>query len=294
MKMVYTMDELNEVMLMINIGEFNTMKIARQTGQGYYLDAGTGRLGDDVLLPRDIEQAEDLDVGQEVNAFIYKDSDDRIIATLKKPKSTVGEIALLKVVSVTKIGAFIDIGLEKDVLVPIKEQNYKLEIGSEYLFYIYVDKTGRLAATTHIDKYLENSRFYRIGDEVSGICYGFQTNGSAMVAVDNKYRGIILKNEYFTHIKPGEKLTLRIKKFYEDDKMALTPRKAPVDERLELQNTIFEYLKCHNGFMPYNDKTSPEVIKKVFHQSKKYFKNALGGLMKQGLIKQDEKGTYLK
>lgn len=277
---------------MIKIGEFNIMKVLKKTEKGCYLDGGRGN--DPVFLSETGVQGQSLEAGQEVKAFIYRDSEDKITATLKIPKATAGSMAYLKVVSVTKIGAFIDIGLERDVFVPIKEQNYKLHVDGEYLFYIYVDKTGRLAATTGIDKYLENSRHYRIGDELEGICYGFQTNGSAMIAVDNKYRGIILKNEYYTRINPGDKLSLRVKKFYEDDKMALTPRKAPVDERLQLQDAILEYLKSHKGFMPYNDKTSPEVIYKTFHQSKKYFKNALGGLMKQGLITQDEKGTYLK
>lgn len=277
---------------MINIGGLNLMKVAKKVNTGYYLESKEA--GEDVLLPKSGMTERELEIGNEVEAFIYKDSDGRMMASLMQPKAVTGDIAQLRVVSVTKIGAFVDIGIEKDVLVPLKEQNYKLEEGHEYLFHIYVDKTGRLAATTAVDKYLENSRVYRIGDEVSGICYGFQTNGSAMIAVDNKYRGVILKNEYFTAIRPGEKLTLRIKKFYDDDKMALTPRKAAVDERLELQDTILEYLKNHNGFMPYNDDTSPEVIRKVFKQSKKYFKNALGGLMKQGLITQNEKGTRLR
>lgn len=279
---------------MINIGEFNRMKVLKRSGSKCYLLTLNGKEDSEVPMPDTGVTEIALTVGDEVNAFIYKDSEDKLVATLKEPKARVGEIALLQAVSVTKIGAFIDIGIDRDVFVPIKEQSYKLEVGREYLFYIYVDKTQRLAATTNIDKYLESSRYYRVGDEVTGICYGFQTNGSAMIAVDNKYRGVILKNEYFSAIKIGEKLNLRIKKFYEDDKMALTPRKAAVDERLELQDIILEYLKNHKGFMPYNDKTSPETINKVFHQSKKYFKNALGGLMKQGLIIQDEKGTRLK
>jgi Uncharacterized protein conserved in bacteria len=278
---------------MINIGIYNLMKVVRISGHGYYIDAGAGKAGDDVLLPKNSTAGQTLSLGEEVSAFIYRDSEDRIIATLRKPKAVVGDIALLKVVSVTKIGAFVDIGIERDVLVPLKEQSYKLVVGGEYIFYIYVDKTGRLAATTYIEKHLENASQYRVGDEVIGMCYGFQTNGSVMVAVDNRYRGIILKNEYFYPIKPGEKLSLRIKKFYEDDKMALTPRKAPMDERLEMQDNILKYLREHDGFMPYNDKSSPEIIKEVFHQSKKYFKNALGGLMKQNLITQDDHGTYL-
>ncbi|NMM62895.1 DNA-binding protein [Clostridium sp. P21] len=289
---------------MVNIGEFNTLKVVREADFGYYLDAGTGRTSDDILLPTKSALEKELSIGDEVNAFIYRDSKDRIIATLKEPLATVGEIAYLKVVSKTKIGSFIDFGMERDIFVPMKEQLYTLEIGNYYLFYIYLDKTNRIAATTDIDRYLEdldveepdeivNSK-YRVGDEVTGIVYGFQTNGSAMVAIDNVYRGVILRNEYFVDFKEGYELKLRIKKIYEDGKIGLTPRKRAAEERTELQENIVQYLKKHNGSMPFNDKSSPEDIKKVFHESKNYFKNALGGLMKQGIIEQDQEGTRLK
>jgi uncharacterized protein len=278
---------------LINIGDFNNLKIARKTGFGYYLDAETGRMGDDILLPLGNTEGVDFESGDEVSAFIYRDSSDRIVATLKKPEAKVGDIAYLKVVSKTKIGSFISIGLERDVFVPLKEENFKLEPGKSYLFYIYVDKTGRLAATTFIDRYLLPSENYNIGDEVLATAYGYQTNGSVMMAVENKYIGVILRNEYFSPIVPGEKVSVRIKKIYEDGKLGLTPRKAAPVERKELEDKILEYLESHDGFMPFNDKSSPEEIKEVFHESKNYFKNALGGLMKQRLITQDEEGTRL-
>lgn len=284
---------------MISIGKFNTLKIVRKSSFGYYLDAQTGKTKDDILLPKSNDTENLLSVGDEVNAFIYKDSKDRIIATLNTPKATVESIAYLKTASNTSFGSFIDIGLERDVLVPLSEQKYPLLPEKYYLFYIYLDKTNRIAATTDIDKHLttiteEGTPKYVLGSEVTGIVYGFQTNESAMVAVDNIYKGIILKNEYYTNIYPGDNLTLRIKNIYEDGKMSLTPRKTPKYERISLEESILNYLKDHNGFMPYNDKSSPEDIKRVFHESKNYFKNALGGLMKRRLITQDEKGTTLK
>lgn len=278
---------------MINIGDYNNLKVARQTGFGFYLDAGTGKLGDDILLPQGNLNGEEIQVGNEVNAFIYRDSDDRLVATLRNPAAKVGDIAYLRVVSKTKIGTFVDFGLERDIFVPIKEENYKLEPGKSYLFYIYVDKTGRLAATTFIDKYLVPNDIYAVGVEVPGTVYGYQTNGSVMVAVENRCRGVILKNEYFASITPGEVINLRVKKIYEDGKLGLTPRKAASEERQELEHKILDYLKEQNGFMPFNDKSSPEEIKEVFHESKNYFKNALGGLMKKRLIVQDEHGTRL-
>lgn len=289
---------------MINIGEFNNLKVVRTAEFGYYLDAGTGNTSDDVLLPNKSALGKELSIGDEVNAFIYRDSKDRIIATLKAPLATVGDIAYLKVEGKTNFGSFVNFGLERDILVPFKEQEYPLKEGNKYLFYIYLDKTGRIAATADVDKHLENldvenleeiqQSQYRVGDDVTGIVYGFQTNESAMIAVDNNYRGVILHNEYFTELKEGCELKLRIKKIYEDGKLGLTPRKKPVDERLELQEQILEYIKKQDGFMPFNDKSSPEEIKRVFKQSKNYFKNALGGLMKRGLVVQDEKGTRLK
>ncbi len=289
---------------MINIGEYNILKVVRKAEFGYYLDADTGNTSDDVLLPNKSALEKEISIGDEVKAFIYRDSKDRVIATLKEDLITVGDIAYLKVVSKSNIGSFVDFGMERDIFVPMKEQNYKIDIGNYYLFYIYLDKTARIAATTDIDKYLENLNVenpeeivegsYRVGDEITGIVYGFQTNGSAMIAVDNLYRGVILRNEYFVDIKEGYELKLRVKKIYEDGKLGLTPRKKAVDERTELQEKIVQYLKKHDGFMPFNDKSSPTDIKKVFQESKNYFKNALGGLMKQGIIEQDENGTKLK
>lgn len=282
-----------EVVLLIKIGEYNTMLVARRSGAGYYLSGPDAGTNDEIFMSNKNAMEEELKIGSNIEVFVYRDSEDKLTAALIKPLAKIGDIAFLKVVSNTSIGAFVDIGLDRDVLVPRKEQVHRLEVGRKYLFYIYLDKTGRLAASEDIDKHLKNNEVYRVGDEVSGIIYGFQPNGSAMAAIENKYRGVILKNEYYTNLKPGDELNLRIKKFYEDGKMALTPRKAAKDERLALEETILKYLKNHDGYMPYNDKSSPDSIREVFHESKNYFKNALGGLMKQGLIEQDENGTRL-
>lgn len=279
---------------MIKIGDYNMLNIEKITDHGYYLKVEEEDIKR-ILLPYSSVENKDMSIGDEITVFIYRDSSDRLIATTKEPLAKVGELSYLKVVSNTKIGTFIDFGLERDILVPMKERAYLLEDEKQYLFYIYLDKTGRIAATTYIDKYLstETETEYNIGDEVSGIVYGFQTNGSAMIAVDNKFRGVILKNEYFDRLITGEMLNLRVIKIYEDGKLGLTPRKGAVIEKTVLEDTILEYLKVHDGAMPYNDKSSPEEITKVFHESKNYFKNALGGLMKKKLIVQDGNGTRL-
>lgn len=279
---------------MIKIGEYNSLTVVRKADFGYFLDAKTGRSDDDLLLPNSNTLGQSLNVGDEIEVFVYRDSKDRPVATLKKPLAQAFDVAYLKVVSSTPMGAFADFGLDRDVFIPMKEQKYPLHEGNSYLLYLYIDKTGRIAATTEVDRALSTESEYKVGDEVTGIVYGFQTNGSVMVAVDGRYRGVILKNEYFTEMQPGFEVKLRVKKIYEDGKLGLTPRGRAVEERTQLEDEIMKYLEKHGGEMPYNDKSSPDDIRKVFNQSKNYFKNALGGLMKKGLVTQDENGTKLK
>jgi predicted RNA-binding protein (virulence factor B family) len=279
---------------MVNIGDINNLKVVRRAEFGYYLDAETGNSSDDILLPMKSTLGRALNIDDEVEAFVYRDTSDRLISTLKRPLAKVGDLAYLKVVDITTIGSFIDIGLERDILVPFKEENYKLETGRKYLFYIYLDKTERLAATTFIDRYLHDTNSYNVDDEVEGTVYGFQDNGSIMLAIEDIYRAVILRKECYTSVAPGDRLKVRVKKYYEDGKMDVTSRKPRLEERDEVQEQVLEYLKKCNGSMPYNDKSSPDDIKKVFQTSKNTFKRALGGLMKSDLIVQDEEGTRLK
>lgn len=275
------------------VGQYIKMKVARKLDFGYYLDAKTGNMDDDIFLPIKSPDKE-LNIGDEIEVFIYKDSEDRIIATAKKPLAKAGDIAYLEVVAKTKFGAFADFGLERDIFVPFKEQAYNLEVGNRYLFYVYVDNTNRLAATTYIEDYLETTEDYKTGDHVEAVAYEMQESDNVLVAIDNKYKGIVLKKEYYNNIEMGEKLELRVKKYYEDGRISLTPRENGKTERNELEKDIVEYLKEHDGFMRYNDKSKPEDIERVFHSSKRYFKESLGGLMKKDVIYQDEEGTRLK
>ena len=280
---------------MIKIGDYNNLCVKRKTDFGYFLDGKTDNSKDDILLHKKLANKNKLEIGDFVNAFIYIDSEGRKTATLIPPKAKVNEINYLKVVAHTKIGSFIDVGLQKDILVPFKAKTYDIEKGNRYLFYIYLDKTGRLAATTDIDPYLETNHNYKIGDTVSGIVYGFQTNNSANVCVDKKYVGVILHNEYFTKLKEGDILEeLKVIKIYEDGKLGLTPRKERKEELDNLEVSILSYLEGNDNFMRFNDKTSPEEIETVFNTSKKNFKRALGVLMKKDIIYLDENGTYKK
>lgn len=274
---------------MIKVGKYNLLKVVRERDFGFFLSDGK----EDVLLPkRNLKK--DIKVDETIEAFIYRDSEDRLVATLNTPLVTVDEIAYLEVKSVTNIGAFVDIGLERDVLVPLKEQKYDIKAGKSYLFRLYVDKTNRLAATLNIEYDLSSESPYNVGDEVSAVVYGFSSVGSALVAVDNKFKGIILKNEFFKFLTQGEQLAGKVRRIYEDGTLGLSLRLHTIKEEKEsLETTIINYLKANNNSMPYNDTSSPEDIRRAFHTSKNYFKKALGGLMKKRLIVQSQSGTQL-
>ena len=275
---------------MIHIGEYNNLKVDRKTEFGYYLQDDSKN---SVLLPNGLLDGNTVDIGDEVEVFVYNDSKDRPIATFKKPLITVGEIAYLKIVSVSEFGAFADMGLERDIFIPLKEQKFKLLKGKSYLLYAYVDKTGRLAATTYVDAYMEIGEGYKVDDTVEVITYGKGGEKTIRVAIDGKYQAIILGNEHYKDIYPGDKLTVRVKRIYEDGVIGVTPRRKRLDERDVLKKEILKRLESNGGFIPYNDKTSSEIIREEFNTSKNYFKMALGGLMKEGKIKQNSEGTEL-
>lgn len=280
---------------LIKLGEYNKLKVKRKAEFGYFLDGCTGDSNDDVLLHNRLVGKNTIEVGDEVEVFIYKDSEGRLAATMNYPKCAVGDIAYLKVVAHTQIGSFVDVGLPKDILVPFKAQKYEMTKGNRYLFYIYVDKTGRLAATTDIFPYLSVESPYNVGDTVEGVVYGFQTNNSATICVDNKFDAVILTNEYFTELNIGDKLeNLKVIKVYEDGRLGLTPRGERKDELEVLERAIMSYMEGNDGYMRFNDKSSPEDIATVFNSSKKNFKRSLGVLMKKGLVLQNTEGTFLK
>lgn len=278
---------------MVELGKVNTLKVLRSCEFGFYLDGQGDTSSDDILIPTNSIIGQ-IKVDDEVEAFIYKDSKDRHIATMKSVKAQVGDVAYLEVVDKSSIGAFINIGLERDVFVPFKESVYELEVGKSYLFYLYVDKTNRIAATTKVDSHLHDTTHYNIGEEVEGVVYGRHTNGNLVIALENIFRGIILRSEYFNDIAMGEIVKVRVKKYFDDGKVEVTARKPRLDEMGELEEVILNYLKKNRGSMSFNDKSSPTDIKKYFKASKNGFKRALGALMKKGLIEQDVTGTRLK
>lgn len=278
----------------MNIGKYNVLEVKREKDFGFYLSDNDNK---EVLLPKSMTENMNVKIGDKLEVFVYRDSKDRPIATFKKPLVTVGDVGYLKVVFQTEFGAFVDFGLDRDIFVPLKEQRFKLHTGSKYLFYIYLDKTGRLAATTEVADYIlnamEEEKEFNVGDEVIAQVYSKSANGTVYVAVDSKYKGLVLPNEYYMEVYPGTEMKLRVKRIYEDGVIGLTPRNTRLNERDKLKEDILKYLKKNGGFMPFNDKSNPEEIKKVFNTSKNYFKMALGGLMKEGKIVQEKEGTKL-
>ncbi|MGL4850708.1 MAG: CvfB family protein [Clostridium sp.] len=277
---------------MIKVGKYNKVKVNKEREFGFFL---IDEQGDEVLLPKILAKGSKLSIGDELEVFVYIDSTDRMVATMKKPIITVGEVGHLEVVSESPFGTFLNNGIEKDLFVPMREQRYKLLKGKKYLIYAYIDKTGRLAGTTEIDDYLDMAEedMFKVDEAVSCVTYARSGGETLKVCIEGKYRGIILGNEHNDIIYPGETVEARVKRVYEDGVIGLSTRKKRLDAREEIRENILNYLEKHGGFMVFNDKSNPEDIKEVFKTSKNYFKMALGGLMKEGKIKQSSEGTEL-
>ncbi|WP_195970809.1 S1 RNA-binding domain-containing protein [Clostridium thermobutyricum] len=277
---------------MIEVGKYNKLVVSKERDFGFFLK---DERGEEVLLPKSLLDGNTINLEDEVEVFVYLDSSDRRVATMKKPIITVGEVGYLEVVSQSSFGAFCNNGLEKDLFVPIREQRFKLLDGKKYLIHAYIDKTGRIAGTTEVDGYLDVAEegSFKVDDVVSCITYARSGGETLKVAIDGKYRGIILGNEHDEVIYPGDTVEARVKRIYEDGVIGLSTRKKRLDAREEIKEKILSYLKKNNGFMEFNDKSNPEDIKREFKTSKNYFKMALGGLMKEGRIEQGPEGTKL-
>lgn len=274
---------------MIEIGKIQTLKIANFTSFGAYLDAGTGVRHDNILLP--IKQLpEDAKEGDELEVFIYRDSEERLIATRKKPLAQLGELAYLKVTAKTQIGAFLDIGLERGLFLPFHEQKFPIQMGKGYLVKVYLDKSQRLSATTEIYEYLKADTPYQKNDKVTGTVYSINPEIGAFVAVDNKYMGLIPVNEYFSELHEGDQIEARVIRVREDGKLDLSPRELSYMQMDKDTLKILQGIKDHEGFLALNDKSSPVEIESRLHMSKAAFKRALGKLLKENKVTQTDGG----
>ena len=277
---------------MIQIGKFQSLPVSRLVSIGAFLSAGTGNDSDDVLLPNN-QVPPQTNVGDVLEVFIYRDSEDRLIATRQKPYIQVGELANLKVVAMTDIGAFLDWGLEKDLFLPFREQKTLVREGKRYLVAAYLDKQDRICATTDIEKYLLTESPFKKDDIVRGSVFSVKPDFGAFVAIENKYLGFIPKSEYFTSLHAGEQLELRVAVVRDDGKITLSPRQVAYKQIENDVALILRQLEDNNGVLPVNDDSHPGAIKRHLQLSKKAFKRALGRLLKIKRVEQIEGGIRL-
>lgn len=271
------------------IGKIQNLKIVNFTSFGAYLDAGTGVRQDNILLPGK-QLPEGAREGDELEVFIYRDSQDRLIATRRKPLAQVDDLAYLEVTAKTKIGAFLDIGLERGLFLPFREQRYSVQVGKRYLVYVYLDKSQRLCATTDIDKYLVTDSPYRKNDKVRGTVYGVNREIGAFAAVENRYQGLVLRNEYFQDLREGDLVEARVIKVREDGKLDLSLRELSYVQMDQDALKILQEIKNNAGFLRLNDKSGPEEIQDLLQMSKGAFKRALGKLLKEKKVVQTDDG----
>lgn len=273
---------------MIELGKIQELEVVRIKEFGVYLsDDKKSRAS--VLLPKK-QVPPGTKEGDRLSVFIYKDSEDRLIATVSLPKLQVGECAVLEVKDISRIGAFLDMGLEKDLLLPFKEQRHPVQKGEKCLVALYVDKSGRLAATMDVYSHMRSDPPYGTDDKVSGRIYEINEKLGAFVAVDYKYYGLIPRKEMFGHFQEGDEVTCRVTKVREDGKLDLSPReKAHIQMNTDTRQ-VMKMIEEYGGSLPFNDKASPEKIGKELHMSKNAFKRAAGRLLKEGKIRITETG----
>lgn len=279
-------------------GQIQKLQIIKEVPMGMYLSLPeTLRESDQakelILLPKG-EIPEDACLDDLIDVFIYKDSEDRRIATTLKPALTLGEFAYLKVVSVTSIGAFLSWGLKKDLFLPFKEQTHRVKEGDTILVSLYLDKSERLAATMRLYNLLSTDSDYRAEASVTGTVYDISDKFGAFVAVDNKYSALIPSNELFKDIKVGDRIHARVKEVKPDGKLTLSIREKAHFQMDKDCMIVMEHLERYGGFLPFHDKSSPESIKREFQISKAAFKRAIGRLYHQEKITITDKGIRLR
>nr|WP_294528889.1 S1-like domain-containing RNA-binding protein [uncultured Blautia sp.] len=279
---------------MIELGKKQTLTVVKTVDFGVYLAEKDDKEGkDSVLLPAKQVPA-GTKAGDELSVFIYKDSKDRLIATTREPMLQVGQTAVLKVSQVTRIGAFLNWGLEKDLLLPYHEQTTRMQEGKDVLVALYIDKSQRLCATMKVYHYLSTRTPYVVGDQVKGRVYEISGNFGVFVAVDDKYSALIPAREAAGKYRPGEILDLRVTEVKEDGKMNVTDRQKAYLQIEEDAESVLSVIDEFAGVLPFDDKASPEVIKREFGLSKNAFKRAVGHLLKEGKIEIKEKRIYKK
>ncbi len=276
---------------MVEIGRYNTLTVIKTVDFGVYLDGGERG---EILMPKEYVP-DNINPGDEVDVFIYFDSEDRIVATTEEPRVKVGEFAYLKTVAVNRIGAFMDWGLRKDLFVPFREQREPLVEGRSYWVYAYVDKSSdRIVASTKIDKYLDQVfPDYELNQEVE-LLVARKTDLGYAVIINHAHWGLLYENQVFQVLKIGQRLKGYVQKVREDDKIDVALQPTGYGKVENLLDQILERLKDYDGILDISDKSDPEEIYRVFGCSKKTYKKALGTLYKQGYIEIEDREVRLK
>ncbi len=270
---------------MIKLGEKQILQVVKKVDFGVYLAENQETAETDrVLLPKK-EVPADAEIGSEVTAFIYRDSDDRLIATTTTPKIMLGQVAMLHVKEVGKIGAFMDWGLDKDVLLPFREQTRKVRAGEDVLCALYIDKSDRLAVTMNVYEFLRTDSPYVKDDKARGTVYEMSKNFGAFVAVDDIYSGLIPVKELTSKVQIGDDVSVRVTGIKEDGKLDLSLRDKAYLQLDTDGEIILKYMDEHDGIIPFTDKADPQIIKDNMQMSKNQFKRAIGHLMKDGKVK---------
>ncbi len=275
---------------MLQIGKFNELEITHRVDFGLYLDGGEEG---EILLPLRYA-TQDMKPGDKINAFIYRDSEDRLIATTEKPYAHVGDFAFLRVNATNNVGAFLDWGLPKDLLVPFREQKVRMVPGRSYTVYVYLDdETQRIVASAKLQKFLDNKiPDIKAGDEVKARIYQ-RTELGYKVIVNDLFSGLIYHNEIFSEVNIGELHHATVKTVRADGKIDLVLGKSTRNRVNDLADDILDYIEECGGRISLNDSSSPEEIRETFQCSKKDFKKAIGALFKAKQIVIENDGISL-
>lgn len=275
---------------MIEIGKHNRLIVLRNTSVGLYLGDQEGQ---DILLPIKYIP-EGIDIDDEIDVFVYRDSEDRLIATTLEPRIQLNGFASLRVKDVNDFGAFLDWGLEKDLMVPYREQTTRMRVGQYQIVYLYVDETtGRLAATNKLDRFLnDESEELKEGQQVDLLVWT-ETDLGYNVVINQKYKGLLYKNQIFSVVEPGDEVTGYIKHIREDKKIDVSLQQEGFANIEVNAQIVLDKLKKNKGFLALTDDSSPEEIMDELQMSKKTFKKAIGTLYKQKLIALEDKGITL-
>ncbi len=278
---------------MFKLGTYQTLNVARSTEHGYYLYNTSSKTDEEVLLPNKLA-FRDLQEGENVRVFLYKDGEERVTATMQDPKITLHSIAFLEVKDANNFGAYLDWGLDKDLFVPHSEQTESMREGQSYLVYMYLDdQTNRLAATTKLNRFLDNSQLTVEEEEEVDLWIWNKTDLGYKVAINEKHEGLIYHNEFFTDVHYGDKTTGYIKQIRPDNKIDVTLRPIGYSKVEPNAEHILKRLKQKGGFLDLHDKSDPEEIRNRLEMSKKTFKKAIGSLYKKEIIRIEDDGIYL-